>query len=274
MTIGTDVPEKFLNRAKNLQRLLDHQRSTVNEIAIATDQLQKLMTRYNLTTEFLRSKNADTTAQEHIRVDHVLRGENQAYKWRICLFTTVGYANFTYPVHLIGYGKNGRDKCTNKVYFVGTKQNIEVAIWMIDYLIDEILRLGEIAWRNLDHVEKQRSLKATWITSYATGAAEMLKIRLNRVKHDAMQEMQCTSVTALLEDGFDDPDAERIPDSRALIVQIESDLRASADRLSSKKIGTTNLNPKARYSSAHGKGVEAGRIIPLNKVIESGTRQI
>src|SRR5437660_4654262 len=184
------MEERILERIQKLLALTEARGATPEEAASAAAKAQALLFEHHLTMARVEVNGHNGEKKEgYDKTDFLLNATRFSLSWHRCLLTGICEANFAEAI----YG-NGA-----KAYIIGRKSDVEVIVYLYQYLSREIERLADLT-RRQEGVLKN---KGRWKVSFCYGAAITIKERLN--------ETQATQAAAS-------------PASQALVVMTAEDL--------------------------------------------------
>ena len=234
-----DKRERAIELIKRLLAL--SKSSNVNEAALAMAKAQELLTKYNL--EQAQIEAAMSEAQRQQRYDkstHSVGGTKAEWQWRKHLLNVLASTNFR---ESIGYTGEGR------VALVGQPHNVEVVVYLYDYLVGELKRIAK------DDYKRDRRTPFTGVAgmglaaytrAFMYGAAQAIHARLAKQSSEAQRTDSATM---------------------ALVVQSDADLKAAVTRyFPSLKYRKAQPVNRAAYES----GQRAGQTVAINPGIRGG----
>jgi hypothetical protein len=234
--------DAIIRKAKALINLKDHPNTSPEEAAAAASRLQALMTRYNLDVAAVSAPDASEYEAQDYDLNSVKAGN---VGWRRVLMAELCATNFCRTISRWSQSLNRRDlderaaalaeederlrerwmdedgnlkprlarggaprRGIPQVMIVGERHNIEMVVYLYEYLAREIVRLGReahvqechrITRKNIERKEWDRVLKVSrpmqdhpewrgYLNSFAAGAVEVIAYRLReRYRQDVAE---------------------------------------------------------------------------------------
>lgn len=189
-----DFTKKETLRAK-LEKVLRlaGQSASPEEAASAAAFAQSLAFKYNIDLEQVRSQ---MRGQERTFTDYKKNTVNVGRKgmttWHTWLLSTIATNNFCKLVLLNGLGA---DRCKYGELF-GEPHNIDVVLYMYEYLEREIRRLGREAWKTAQYATDES--ERIWFRSYCHGAVDTVITKLNAQRRQSEAEQAQATGTGLV----------------------------------------------------------------------------
>jgi len=183
------MDERILDKVRKLLALTEARGATPEEAALAASKAQALLFAHNLTLAQVEATGRNGSKESYEKTDFVLNATRFSLSWHRSLLTSIANANFGKAV----YGAGA------KAYIIGRKSDVEVIVYLYQYLSREIERLG-------DHIRHQEGViehKRRWKVSFCYGAVTTVRVRL--------KETQASQAAAT-------------PASQALVVMSAADL--------------------------------------------------
>lgn len=227
--------ESILSRLRKLERLATS--SNEHEAALAASRYQEILFKYNLTeAEVGVEDDGDDYTQEFTDATG-----NEG--WSVTLLNQIAKANFCSVVKNVG-----RDR--KQVTVIGKAHNIEVVMFLHDYLSKELKRLSGLAWQRQSVLDTMAELndeyvpqrkKGQFVLGFLIGAVESVGERLREQRRK---------------------DEEAAAQSTALVVRFDAELRTAI----------ANFYPNLRHgrrtsyrmdSAGHQAGRQAGSNVGL-----------
>lgn len=233
-----------LERAQKIRELRDRA-GTPEEAAVAAEKLQQLLIKHQIAEyELNRHKTPAERRQEVVAVEFnidegLIKGRRISKGWRRTVAHTAAMAHGCESVHYDG---------TNRIAYVGYKTNVEAAWHMFHYLKNTIIDLTLAGYA--EH-QAEEGASATspriWHQSFADGAIDIIRRRLEATRAQAEQEaVQTSQALVIMNQDVSDEYARRFPNAKP-----------SKGRI-------------IRDSNAYCKGKNAGQNVPLGKEVGSG----
>jgi Protein of unknown function (DUF2786) len=174
--------------------------ATPEEAASAAAKAQELLNKYNLDMAAVE-RETGRQRDDYGRFDFASGIAKADLQWASELLAGVARNNFCYPILM-------NDGQTDTFVLVGRPENVEVAEYMLRYLITEILRLRRDAWRTQGKYSGEH--QPQWRKHFGLGAVRTI----NRMLREQRER-----------------DRQSTPGTMALITQSDAELLAAKDRL-------------------------------------------
>jgi hypothetical protein len=162
MTIETRTQEeKVIERVRKLLALAGS--SNEHEAAAAAAKAQELLLKYNLSTASVEGETPTEEAVQKVFTDH----DNYSMGWRSTLLSAICAATSCKMVQQKSY----QHAFAKRFWIFGKESNVEVAYYLYEYLVKELLRVGPKpsntpyahAWRMGACVSVHQKLMATFV---------------------------------------------------------------------------------------------------------------
>jgi hypothetical protein len=182
-----------------LMKDLQERAGTPGEAAAAAAGIQRLMFRYNISEIEVQRATRDES-EGFDREDYNIGGREM---WKATLLNTIASFNFCRMVYFTGR-KGG-----NIGALIGKKNNIIVTTNLYEFLVDELVRLAEIAWREaVEEVQEQRipfmrqpSMNAkSFKNAFYLGAVQEIRNRLREQREESVADQEGSSALVLVEE--------------------------------------------------------------------------
>jgi hypothetical protein len=242
--------EKIIDRVKKL--LAQATSSNEHEAALAASMAQELMLKHQISEAALLQ---DTDPVEEV-IEFALGEDTRPYAWRSQLITGVTGAfgcQWFYRNNPDGGAWVGPKKA--RVLVIGTESNRNAVQYMFSYLVNEVNRLADEAWKRevqeyLKSGLSKESMPAAqgWKLSFRLGAASVISSRLSKQREKTFKEAKKdeSNSTALV----------RIADAETRIQAYKGKLRL--------RTGSIGRDSSAQMRSGYGVGVEAGKNVNIS----------
>lgn len=229
--------DTILSRIKKLHALATHNPNP-EEAASAAAKVQDMLFRHNLTMAQIET-HEHAPSEQYDKVKHDLRSTTSTTGWRRSLLFSIARHNFCRAIYLSG---------TSLMEIVGKPSNVEVVIYMEDYLHREIERLARAAAKG------QLYRKQAFITAFCRGAVATIVRRLSEQRKASEQAA---------------------PTSQALMVVADHALTAAFESYF-PKVKSGRTSGRIQDWGAYSQGKQAGQSIGLHQGIKqhSSTRQL
>lgn len=239
----------IVDRVRKLVELSKHNNSP-EEAARAAALAQELMFKYQIGEADLE---VDGRREPEALVEEAIQDRDPGKKrdvWRACLAYAVAK----------GFGCQMYNDHGGKFQIYGLKSAVQTVSYVYGYLMLEVNRLCEEAWR--EHGREQRLSPRTWKNSFRMGAVNAIRIRL-----EAQRKAQATQVAEMVAEAREKPAEASAPRCTALALYKTDEERVSDGwktrerelHLRSSRISGTRRNPNAyQRGRAAGEGVALG----------------
>lgn len=241
--------EKIIDRVKKL--LSQATSSNEHEAALAASMAQELMLKHQISEAALLQ---DTDPVEEV-IEFVLGEDTRPYAWRSQLITGV-----TGAFGCQWYYRNSTDGAwvgpkKARILVIGTESNRNAVQYMFSYLVNEVNRLADEAWKRevqeyLNSGLSKEIMPAAqgWKLSFRLGAASVISSRLGKQREKTFKEAK--------EDESNSTALVRIADAETRIQEYKGKLGL--------RTGSIGRDSSAQMRSGYSVGAEAGKNVNIS----------
>jgi hypothetical protein len=174
------------------------------------------MFRYNLTElDVASAKRNDRTGYERSTIDLGAK-RGAAYHWRRELVAAIARYNFCRVIYHLD---------TPRVSMVGEPHNMKACFGLFDYLLGEITRLADIAWKRDGDGSSKTAVR--WKNSYYLGATDGVSQKLHEQFKASQREYEGGAALVHVKDAELDEAYERFfPNAKPFRKKVEVDIVA------------------------------------------------
>jgi hypothetical protein len=203
----------------------------------AAERVQELLMKYNLSLVDIQGRTKDGKKRSYTKHFYDLLGKQKAHDsdWVCVLVNIIAMHNFCRAIHVPPIGK---------MVILGEAHNIEVAEYLIDYLIPRIERVCSSAWAVYYGYEKRNTFRRGFLQGCVAGIGHKLE--------DQKNKMAAENNTALG------------------LIKINND---ELDEYTKQIFGEDLVKPKSgrlrESEESQILGYRAGKTIPINKGLDN-----
>lgn len=180
------VEDKVIQTIISLMDRKNHPTANENEALICAEKIQQLLLKHNLDLGKVEEKRDGNVHSEigHTYAPMARNDRMHDYRWTSCLVCAIGDSCFCKGVWCVSL---------RSIVFVGTKENVKVAIELYYYLTEQIQELAEKAVAEALFVHKR-----TFANNFRIGCANRVANRLNETRLNMWKAVgeECTAMVA------------------------------------------------------------------------------
>jgi hypothetical protein len=187
-----NVNETMRAKLEKLLKLAGNNNSP-EEAAAAVAKAQDLAFKYNIDLEQVRMQmgGKDKTHRAYMK-NTVNLGRKGMTTWHGWLLNCIAHNNFC---RLVVWDGLGADRCKHGELF-GEQHNIEIVLYLYEYLEREIRRLGKEAWKVAQY--RTDASERIWFRSYCHGATDTIMGMLNKQRRQSAAAVDATGTGIVL----------------------------------------------------------------------------
>ena len=175
------MKDSLLTRIKKLMAMTVERGATVEEAATAARKIQQILFEHNLSMSQVESHNPDQPKEGMGKTEYTMKfGGPMAARWMATLTHYIAKYNFGYVV------TNTRER---KIWVIGKPSNVEVILYMAEYIGLEIQRLCKERMKGPNN-------NSSFYNAFTRGAVDTIRQRL--YEQQEVSKAQSTTGTALV----------------------------------------------------------------------------